>query len=168
VLFRKLAIDNARKGIFAVCESEIHSLKNVKWELWRQDTFDQEGGRKIIEEGDGLFDGLILLWAYHLYDVVRPDGMIGFSQYNLWCKQEKLSIAVIGEMRGLKILRLWIFEKRRMDHSSYLQIADREILDLIAEAHSNLILNNQSSEPIINMAIFSNNREEFILHIKNL
>ena len=149
-----------------MCEPKNFSPENTKWELWYQDTFDQERGRKIIEEGQGLFDGLILLWAYHLYDAVKPDGFTGFSQYNLWCRQEKLSIIVLGKMAGQKKLRMWVFEERRVDHSSYLQIADREILDLIAEAHSDLIMNNQSSEPIITTAFLSNNREKFILGIR--
>jgi hypothetical protein len=161
-------LENTRKGIFALCESKTDSLENIKWELWYQDTFDQERGRKIIEDGDGLLDGLILLWAHHLYDAVRPNGMIGFSQYNLWCKQEKLSIAVLGKMAGQKKLRMWVFEERRPDYSSYLHIADREILDLIAETHYHLILKNQSSESIINAAISSNNREDFILRIRAL
>ena len=154
-------------GIFDVRESNIHSLEKSKWELWCQDNFDQEGGRKIIQEGDGLVDGLILLWAYHLYDVVRPNGIIGFSQYNLWCKQEKLSIKILGKMAGQKKLRMWVFEERKVYHSSYLQIADREILDLIAEVHYDLTMNNQSSESIINTAISSKNREEFIIGIRS-
>jgi hypothetical protein len=163
-----VTLKNARKEIFALCESNKNSLENSKWELWYQDTFDQEGGRKKVREGNGLLDGLALLWARHLYDVVRPNDMIGFSQYNLWWKQRKFSIAVVGKMPGQEKLRRWVFEERRVDYSSYLQIADREILEIIAEAHYKLIMNNQSSELIINTAISSNNREEFIFRISTL
>jgi len=165
---KKVNLDNAGKGIFTLCEPKINGLENSKWELWYQDTFDQEGGRKIIQRGEGLLDGLALLWAYHLYDGVRSSGITGFSQYNLWCKQQKLSITVLGKITGQRKLRTWLFEERKVDFSSYLQIADREILDVVTEAHFKLILNNQSSESIINTAIFSNRREEFISRVRTL
>jgi hypothetical protein len=149
-------------------ESENNILENVKWELWHQDTFDQEGRRKKILEGHGLFEGLIQLWAHHLYETVRLNGMIGFSQFNLWLKQRKFSIEVLGDTKGQLKLRLWVFEERRVDYSNYLQIADRELLELIAEAHYKLITNYQKSELIINKAISSNSREEFILQISDL
>jgi len=149
-------------------EFENNNLENVKWELWYQDTFDQERGRKRVLEGNSLFEGLIQLWAHHLYETVRPNGMIGFSQFNLWLKQRKSSISILGDIAGQIKLRLWVFEERRVDYSGYLQAADREILEIIAEVHYMLIVDNRNSELIIDEVLSSKNREEFISRIVDL
>lgn len=87
----------------------IDPAPEAEWEVWYQDTFDRECPRQIEIAGLGLVNGLIELWARHLYETVQANGQKGFSRFNLWWKQKGQSIQVIGEWEGLIQLREWIF-----------------------------------------------------------
>ena len=72
----------------------------AEWEVWYQDTFDRECPRQVEVAGRGLVEGLIQLWARHLFETVQADGQRGFSRFNLWWKQERRSVVVVGEWEG--------------------------------------------------------------------
>ncbi len=120
-------------------------MKETQWELWYQDTFDPESPREKELTGIGLKQGLRSLWAYHLYETVRPEGFIGFSHFNLWLIQQKLGIEIKGNLKGQINLRQWLFEGRGPTHLPPLQIADEVLLTLVAEFHLQLGLKDQTS-----------------------
>ena len=137
-------------------------LEKAQWELWYQDTFDQESPSQKELTGIGLEQGLCSLWACHLFETVRPEGFIGFSRFNLWLSQQKISIEIKGDLKGQIKLRQWVFEGRSAKHIPNFQIADEELLNLIAEFHSQLGLKAQTSARIIEMADAARDRDDFL------
>lgn len=146
--------------------SDFNDYKEAMWELWYQDTFDQDTPRQKELAGTGLKQGLCNLWTHHLYETINSGGFIGFSHFNLWLNQQKVSIEITGNLNGQLKLRQWVFEGRSAKHLSILQIADEEILNLIAELHIHLGLNDQTSDRIIEMASSASGRDDFIREIK--
>ena len=136
--------------------------KEAQWELWYQDSFDRESPRQKEVTGIGLKQGLCSLWAYHLYETIRPEGCIGFSHFNLWLDQQKLSIEIKGDLKGQIKLRQWLFEGRSVKHLPLLQIADETLVTLIAEFHMQLGLKEQTSARIIEMADAARDRDDFL------
>lgn len=145
-----------------------HRINSAEWEIWYQDTFDIECPRQLELVGRGLINGLIELWARHLYETIQPDGSEGFSRFNLWWKGRARSITITGDMAGQAKLRSWVFGERRSSIKNYLDIADQDLLALIAEAHSFLIFKNQTSARIIDQAVQSNHKTEFVNQMNKL
>ena len=148
-------------------ESEDHLLSSKEWEIWYQDNFDLECPRQLELAGRGLINGLIELWARHLYETVQPDGFIGFSRFDLWWKQGACSITITGDKAGQLKLRSWVYGEGWSGNQRYLDFADRDLLAIIADVHSRMILNGQKSDDLINMALPSKNKEAFIKKIQN-
>jgi len=140
----------------------------AEWDLWYQDNFDLECPRQISRSGQGLIVGLIELWAHHLYETIQPNGFFGFDRYNLWWKQEKRGVDIVGDLTGQLKLRKWMYGKRRSSYAGCMAIADKELIHLIAEAHSRLILLDQTSKAIVNLAIQSESKAMFCDQIKHL
>ncbi len=143
-------------------EFERDLLDKVQWEIWYQDNFDLSTSRQKVAVGNGLIQGLIELWARHLYETIQPEGDLGFSKFNLWWIQRKISIDIVGDIDGQKKLRDWLFGERRWDTLGYKGIVDKDLLRIIAETHSKLLLKGQYSQEIIAKARISNSREAFI------
>lgn len=138
------------------------------WEIWYQDTFDLECPRQVDVAGVGLVNGLIELWARHLFETVQVDGQEGFSRFNLWWKQKGRSIKVVGEWGGLTRLRGWIFWDKRQTYEGYVQEGDQGLLRKVAAAHASLVLAGQTSEAILVAAKMSTDRKDFETRLSNL
>ncbi len=134
----------------------------AEWEVWYQDTFDQESARQVEVVGQGLVEGLIELWARHLFETVQASGQQGFSRFNLWWKQERRSIEVVGEWDGQVRLRGWVFAGDRQANTGYAEKGDKSLLNLIAASHKDLILRGETSEAILATAKASGGREDFV------
>ncbi len=145
--------------------ASVEKLKSLdseaEWEIWYQDTFDRECPRQVEIVGQGLLEGLIELWARHLFETVQANGRKGFSRFNLWWKQERKSIEVVGEWEGLVRLRGWVYEGKRRTSRGYVEEGDKELLNKVAAAHKNHILSGETSEEILAAAKASGNRENF-------
>jgi hypothetical protein len=91
--------------------------------------------------------------------------MVTFSKFNLFWRERKSSIQINGDLVGQIKLRKWLFDERKADRLNIMQIADSELLELIAKMHYRLILNGQTVEAIISFAQTSNTREDFMTQI---
>lgn len=134
---------------------------DAEWDLWYQDNFDYECPRQIEASGVGLLKGLTELWARYLRETVQANGQKGFSQFNLWWKQESRSIEIVGDWRGAVRLRTWIVGKHG---------GNQDLLMQVALTHCHLILAGQTSEPILEEAGTVVNRQEFerqLLSVRN-
>lgn len=143
-------------------------ITQAEWNFWYQDNFDLECPRQLDKTGRGLIEGLIELWASHLYETIQPTGYLGFDRYNLWWKQRKCSIEVVGDIVGQVKLRQWVYGDRRSGYAGCMEIADKDFLRMLAEAHSRLVMIDQTSEPIIEKALQSDIKEVFRDQIKNI
>jgi hypothetical protein len=143
-------------------------VMEANWELWYQDLFDRECPRKVDSRGQGLVQGLTALWAHHLSETVQVNGQKGFSRFNLWWRQQQLSIEITGDWQGMVRLRGWVFGSRSAASRDHLDDEDRDLLRDVALAHSCLVLAGQSSEPILAAAQNCERREAFQEHITNL
>jgi hypothetical protein len=140
----------------------------AQWDLWYEDTLDRECPRQIERSGRGLVEGLIELWARHLYETVQASGWQGFSRFNLWWKQAGKSIEVTGDWEGLVLLREWVFDAKERLGAGY-SGGDRALLRAVAAAHRDLVLEDDTSERIAAAARACGNRrdfEEFLLSIR--
>ena len=144
--------------------ASIDKLKSLnsetEWEIWYQDTFDRECPRQVEIAGQGLLEGLIELWTRHLFETVQANGWKGFSRFNLWWKQERKSIEIVGEWEGLVRLRGWVYGGQRQTGRGYVEKVDKELLNKVAAAHENHILSGETSEEILAAAKASGRRED--------
>ena len=129
----------------------------AEWELRFQDTFDREAPRRVEAEGRPLIDGLITLWAHHLFETVQANGQKGFSRFNLWWRRERRSVDIRGAWEGQVRLRGWVYGATGGD----LKAADRALLRKVAAAHQECILRGGSSEAILTAAKIAESCEEF-------
>ena len=133
----------------------------AEWDLWYQDNFDLECHRKISRSGHGLIVGLIELWAHHLYETIQPTGFLGFDRYNLWWVQQNCSFEVVGDIVGQVKLRHWVYGDRRSGYAGCMEIADKDLLRILADAHSRLVIIDQKSDLIIEKVLQSDSKETF-------
>jgi hypothetical protein len=134
---------------------------DAEWEVWYQDTFDRECPRQVEVSGRGLAAGLTQLWVRHLFETVRADGGKGFSRFNLWWKQERKSVEVVGKWSGMVRLREWVFGGKRRLSKGYVEEGEKGLLMRLATIHGYLILAGQTSERILAVAEDCVNREDF-------
>jgi hypothetical protein len=140
----------------------------AEWEVWYQDTFDRECPRQVEVAGRGLVEGLIQLWARHLFETVQADGQRGFSRFNLWWKQERRSVVVVGEWEGQARLRRWVYGDERWTREGYIDEGDRDLLGQVASSHARRLLVGESSDAILEVAKASATRDDFVEHLLNL
>ncbi len=139
----------------------VDSDPDAEWEVWYQDTFDRECPRQVEVVGQGLAAGLTELWARHLLETVRVDGQRGFSRFNLWWKQKRKSVEVVGEWEGMVRLREWVFGDKPRVYKGYVGEGDQGLLMRLAATHGCLILAGQTSERILAAVKASTSREDF-------
>ena len=146
----------------------IDPAPEAEWQVWYEDTFDRECPRQVEIAGRGLANGLVELWARHLFETVQADGQEGFSRFDLWWKQKEQSIQIVGEWEGSTRLREWVFGDKRQAHAEYVQEGDRDLLMTLAIAHGNLVLDGRTSEAILAEAKAASSRKEFKTGLMNL
>lgn len=134
---------------------------DAEWEIWYDDTFDQEFPRQIELAGRGLVAGLSELWARHAFEAIQPDGRPGFSRFWLWWKETQRSIAIEGDWQGLARVRQWLFGRQQTVYEGYARAGDQELLGAVAAAHARLALAGETSGSILAAAAASPGREEF-------
>ena len=147
---------------------DLELVSEAAWEIWHEDTFDCDCPRQVEFAGRGLVNGLVELWARHLFETVRPDGRRGFSRFNLWWKQPKRSLEIVGQREGLIQLRRWVFGGGQHAGPGRAQAGDRDLLREVAAAHCKLALANQTSEAILAAAAAAANREDFETQLSRL
>ena len=152
----------------SIVRSLVDSDSEAEWEVWYQDTFDRECPRQVEVVGQGLAEGLTELWARHLFETVRVDGGKGFSRFNLWWKQERKSMEVVGEWGGMVRLREWVFGDKQRAYRGYVEEGDKGLLIRVAATHSCLIIAGQTSEGILAAAKASVSREDFEKQLSSL
>jgi hypothetical protein len=138
-----------------------------EWDLWYQDSFELRSPRRIECSGRGLVEGLLELWARHLYETVQPNGLTGFAKFDLWLKQEWWLVLISGDEDGQVKLRQWVYGEGKPS-SDYLESADRSLLVAIAETHAKLIENDLDCEDIIEGAEKSQTKDDFLAALKLL
>ncbi len=140
----------------------------AEWQVWYQDTFDRECPRQVEVAGQGLVQGLIELWARHLFETVQASGQKGFSRFNLWWEQKGQSIEVVGEWEGATRLRAWVFGEKQRSYKGYVQEGNEELLLKVATTHASLTLADQTSEAILSTAKTSVSRKDFETRLLDL
>ena len=132
-----------------------------EWDLWYQDTFELGSPRRIECSGRGLVEGLMGLWARHLYETVQPNGLTGFAKFDLWLKKEWWLVLISGDENGQVKLRQWVYGEREPT-SNYRESADQSLLAAIAEAHAKLIKDDLDCEAIIMEAEKAKTKDDFL------
>jgi hypothetical protein len=130
----------------------------AKWEVWYRDTFDRETRPSVDVRGEGLIEGLIELWARHLFETVRPEGATGFSRFHL--RWDGNSVQITGDPDGAVRLRAWVFGAQRTATHGYRAAGDAQLLDQVAGTHALLVSVGASSEPILAGAAAAQDRAD--------
>ena len=141
-------------------------ISQANWKVWYRDAFDRECPRSVEIAGQGLVQGLMELWARHLFETVGASGQKGFSRFNLWWEQPGQSIEVVGDWAGQIRLRKWVFGDKRTARKGYVRDGDKKLLARIAEVHSKLILAGQTSEAILTAASVAASYKDFEARLK--
>lgn len=149
-------------------DADIELLPEAVWEIWYQDTFDRESPRRVDLSGRGLVNGLVELWARHLFETVQPDGRQGFSRFNLWWKQKERSLEITGDRVGQSRLRGWVFGSKQHTDRGYVEAGDERLLRALARAHCQLALAGGTSEAILTAAARSIRWEDFEAQLPHL
>jgi hypothetical protein len=134
---------------------------DANWQLWYQDTFDRETPRQVEASESGLTVGLVALWERHLRERVTARGGKGFARFNLWCLEEGVSIEVEGVWAGQVRLREWVYGVVALDGRLDESQKDVDLLRLVAERHTDLILKGENSEPILAAAAAAESKDDF-------
>jgi len=139
---------------------------NEEWAVWYVDTFDRDSPPRVDVRGRGLVEGLVQLWARHLFETVRPDGQRGFSSIDLRWKQGRIEID--GDREGGKRLREWMFGKKESSYRGYAAEADQALLKKVALAHARLIERQQKAEKILATALAAKDKTDFASRLDEL
>lgn len=137
--------------------------KNEDWELWYQDQFDWDCPRKIEVKGKDLVNGLRLLWQYHLHESITPEGQPGFSKFNLRLPLLKRSVEISAESSSLVNIRDWVLGLGENVPDPLGR--DYGLLDLIGQAHYDLLIRGKNIDEIMRIAEASENRLDFSLKL---
>lgn len=138
-----------------------------EWDLWYQDRFELGSPRRIELSGQGLANGLVELWARHLYETVQSDGVTGFAKFDLWWKNEFWPVLIFGDEEGQVKIRQWVYGGGEAN-PNYLDTADRTLLAEIAETHAGLLRNELESDAIISIASGSKSKIDFLAGLNGL
>lgn len=131
----------------------------AEWEIWYRDTFDRESPPSVDARGRGLVEGLMELWARHLFETVRPGGGKGFSRFHL--RYKEAGIHIVGSWEGAVHLRLWVYGDEAHTQAGYVAAADPDLLRRIAVTHAHLVVTGQTCEPILAAATEAADRQAF-------
>jgi hypothetical protein len=133
---------------------------DAEWEVWYRDTFDRECPPSVEVKGRGLVQGLMELWARHLFETVRPEGGAGFSRFSLrW--DQRPAIWIEGTSKGATQLRRWVFRNTHHTTKGYIAEAEKLLLQEIAVAHAYLVVTGESCEQILAAAATTTDPKEF-------
>jgi hypothetical protein len=135
-------------------------VPEAEWEVWYRDTFDRECPPSVDVSGRGLAQGLMELWARHLFETVRPGGKQGFSRFHLRSQVTQI-VEVKGDWKGATHLREWVFGAKEQSYKGYVKEGDTRLLNKIAVSHAKLILGNQPGEQILAAAAACVDRQDF-------
>lgn len=146
---------------------ENQTISNASWDLWYQDRFELGSPRQIELSGQGLANGLVELWARHLYETVKPDGLTGFAKFDLWWKNQFWPVRIFGDEEGQVKIRQWVYVEGETGQN-YLDTADRVLLRAIAETHAQLLRNELESDAIILISSDSESKADFLAALNQL
>jgi hypothetical protein len=135
-------------------------FEGEEWAVWYVDTFDREMPPNLEVRGRGLVEGLVELWARHMFETVRPEGPRGFSSFDLRWRHGRVSIS--GDEEGARRLRGWLFGSTVTSREGYVQISHRELLQRVAVAHARLTSRGESAEPILALARSAVDEADFV------
>jgi hypothetical protein len=135
-------------------------VPGVKWEVWYRDTFDRECPSSVDVRGRGLVEGLVELWARHLFETVRPGGGEGFSRFHLRCKAWP-TVEIEGDWAGAGRLREWVFGTKEHAERGYVAAGDGRLLARVAAVHARLIVAHRSAAEILDVAANARDRKDF-------
>jgi hypothetical protein len=130
----------------------------IAWEVWYGDTFDLESLPSCEVRGKGIVQGLMELWARHLFETVRSDGSRGFSVFHLRTDRQ---IDIEGPWEGAVKLRRFLFGNEESSYRGYIQESNKPLLKKTATLHARLLECGQSSEAILRAANDSSDQESF-------
>lgn len=130
-----------------------------EWEVWYVDTFDRDFPPRREVGGQGLVNGLVELWARHMFEHVQPDGKRGFSSFHLKWRQGRVMIQ--GDMSGARRLREWLFGEKTTTYTSSIEEADPQLLGKLATAHARLIERQEKAERILEVALAAEDKLDF-------
>jgi len=138
----------------------------VEWEVWYRDTFDRECPPRVEARGWGLVQGLMELWARHLFETVRPGGGQGFSRFHLRWEPAQF-VQIRGDREGATRLRAWVFGEQEHTERGYVGAGDGRLLSQIAAAHAGLLGTGRSGEEILAAAAQARNRRDFERYLRS-
>ena len=141
---------------------------DAEWEIWVQDTFDRESPRQVEIAGQGLVEGLTELWEHHLFETVQANGQPGFIHFNLWWKQQSLSIEVVGDWEGQVRLREWVYGIEGQTKGGYAKASDKALLNTIVITHKTQLMRGKTSQAILAAARDSQSPEAFMEKLVSL
>jgi hypothetical protein len=141
-------------------------VSEAEWEVWYRDTFDRECPPSVDVSGRGLVEGLMELWARHLFETVRPGGGKGFSRFHI--RWEESWAEIDGDWEGATRLREWVFGAKKHTKRGYVEEADARLLEEIALTHAILISADQTSEQILAAAAAAQDRQDFEIRLSRL
>jgi hypothetical protein len=113
----------------------------------------------VDTRGRGLATGLMELWARYLGETIRRGGGQGFSRFTF--KWDQGPVGIRGDRQGATRLRGWAFGDKERFTKGYVGESDAPFLQMVATAHAYLVLEGQSSEPILEAAALAADRDEF-------
>jgi hypothetical protein len=137
-----------------------------EWEVWYVDTFDRDFPPRLEVGGRGLVQGLVELWARHMFENVLPDGRRGFSSFHLKWKQGR--VVIDGDLGGARRLREWLFGEKETTYTSSVAEADPLLLKKVATAHARLLERQEKAERILAIALAAGDKADFSRRLDDL
>jgi hypothetical protein len=124
------------------------------WQLLYHDLFDPEsGGREA--EGEGLLDGLALLWRKETFEGILEDGTRSFSAFSLHWPDGRADVLLGRDNPGLLRIRRWA-------------AADDAVLQDVAAAHLRLIGRRDVAADILACADRCPDAEAFAAELRRM
>lgn len=94
-----------------------------------------------------------------MFETVQPDDTRGFARFNLRWKKEERNIIIVGECEGLVHVRSWVYS--RQSTISEHRNGDMKLLEQVALAYRDLILDGETSEKILRKAKVAEDKKDF-------
>ena len=137
-----------------------------EWEIWYVDTFDRDFPPRREVGGRGLVQGLVELWARHMFENVQPDGKRGFSSFHLKWKQGR--VVIDGDPEGARHLREWLFGDKVTTYTTSVEEADPILLKKLATAHARLLEREEKAQRILATAVTAEDKADFSRKLDDL